>query len=137
MKGGLLPKADPQELGAHKPSEYLMRFAFGAGISLAAGLIGMKFGPIVGGVFLGFPAILPASLTLIEKKAGRQQAAIDSEGAILGAIPMVAFAFAVALSVTAWGVVTALVVALVGWLVVATGLYAVAVGVLGREPAPP
>jgi len=78
-----------------------------------------------------------ASLTFIEKKNGTQQAAIDSEGAILGAIAMVAFAFAVALSVTSWGVVTALVVALAGWLVVATGLYAVAVGVLGREPAPP
>jgi uncharacterized membrane protein len=78
-----------------------------------------------------------ASLTFIEKKDGTQQAAIYSEGAILGAIAMVAFAFAVALSVTSWGVVTALVVALAGWLVVATGLYAVAVGVLGREPAPP
>jgi hypothetical protein len=100
MSGDLIPKADPKEIGGHKPSEYLLRFAFGAGISVAAGLIGMKFGPVVGGIFLGFPAILPASLTLIEKKDGRQQAAIDSEGAILGAIAMVAFAFAVALSVT-------------------------------------
>jgi Protein of unknown function (DUF3147) len=137
MTDDLLPTAKPKEIGDHKPSEYLMRFAFGAGISLAAGLIGMKFGPVVGGVFLGFPAILPASLTLIEKKAGRQQAAIDSEGAILGAIAMVAFAFAIAMWVTSWGVVTAVLVALAGWLVVATGLYALAVGVLGREPAPP
>jgi uncharacterized protein DUF3147 len=137
MNSDLIPKADPQEIRGHKPADYLMRFAFGAGISLAAGLIGMKFGPVVGGIFLGFPAILPASLTLIEKKSGRQQASIDSEGAILGAIAMVGFAFAIALSVTSWGVVTALVVALVGWLVLATGLYALAVGVLGREPAPP
>lgn len=137
MNDRLIPKLTPEEVGKHKPADYLMRFAFGAAISLAAGLIGMKFGPVVGGVFLGFPAILPASLTLIEKKDGKQQAAIDSEGAILGAIAMVAFAFAVALTVTSWGVVTALVVALVLWLVVAVALYTIVAGVFGREPAPP
>ena len=42
-----------------------MRFLFGAGISLVAGLAGMAFGSKIGGVLLGFPAILPASLTLI------------------------------------------------------------------------
>ena len=137
MSPDLLPKVDPQEVGKHKPSDYLVRFAFGAAISLAAGLIGMKFGPVVGGVFLGFPAILPASLTLIEKKDGKREAAIDSEGAVLGAIAMVAFAVAVAMTVASWGVITTLAVALVLWLVVAVGLYALAVGVLGREPAPP
>jgi hypothetical protein len=133
----LLPKVAPREIAKRKPTDYLMRFAFGAAISLAAGLIGMKLGPLVGGVFLGFPAILPASLTLIEKKAGKDQAAIDSEGAILGAIALVAFAFVVALTVASWGVVTTLLVALLAWLGVAIGLYALAVGVLGREPPPP
>ena len=132
-----MPKVSPEEVGRHKPTEYLIRFAFGAAISLAAGLVGLKFGPLVGGIFLGFPAILPASLTLIEKQAGRDQAAIDSEGAILGAVALVAFAFLVALTVTSWGVVTTLLVALVVWLTVAIALYALAVGVFGREPSPP
>ena len=132
-----MPKVNPDEVGKHKPTDYVIRFAFGAAISLAAGLIGMKFGPVVGGLFLGFPAILPASLTLIEKKDGKREAAIDSEGAVLGAIAMVAFAFAVALTVASWGVITTLAIALVLWLAVAVALYAVAVGVLGREPAPP
>jgi hypothetical protein len=133
----LVPTVAPREVAKRKPTDYLVRFAFGAAISLAAGLIGMKFGPLVGGVFLGFPAILPASLTLIEKKSGKDQAAIDSEGAILGAIALVAFAFVVALTVASWGVVTTLLVALLAWLGVAIGLYALAVGVLGREPSPP
>ena len=132
-----MPKMTPAEVAKHRPSDYLTRFAFGAAISLAAGLIGMKFGPVVGGIFLGFPATLPASLTLIEKKEGRRQAAIDSEGAILGAIAMVTFAFVVAIWVAPWGVVTTLVVALAAWLAVATGLYTLVAGVLGREPTPP
>ena len=137
MSNDLVPKVSPDDIRKHKPSDYAVRFAFGAAISLAAGLIGMKFGPVVGGIFLAFPAILPASLTLIEKKDGRQEAAIDSEGAVLGAIALVAFAFVIALTVTSWGVVTALVVGLAVWLAVAIALYVMAAGVFGREPSPP
>jgi hypothetical protein len=137
MNPDLLPKVAPAGVAKQRPSAYLTRFLFGAGISLAAGWIGMRFGPVVGGIFLGFPAILPASLTLIEKKEGREQAAIDSEGAVLGAIAMVAFALVAALWVTQLGVVTTLVVALVVWLVVAAVLYVLVAGVLGREPSPP
>ena len=97
----------------------------------------MKFGPVVGGVLLGFPAILPASLTLIEKKEGKEQASIDSLGAILGALAMVAYAVAVVLVVSRFGVVLSLVVALVVWLVVAFALYALVAAVYKREPAPP
>jgi hypothetical protein len=137
MSAGLVPSVDPGEIARHKPAEYLMRFAFGAAISLGAALIGMKFGPVVGGVFLGFPAILPASLTLIEKKEGRQQAAIDSEGAVLGAVAMVVFAVVVTVWVTSWGVVVTLLVALAVWLGVAAVLYVAAATVLRREPNPP
>ena len=133
----LIPQVKPEEVTKHKPADYLMRFAFGAAISLAAGVIGMKFGPVVGGIFLGFPAILPASLTLIEKKEGRQEAAIDSEGAVLGAIALVAFAFTIALTVTSWGVVTALIAGLAVWVLVAIVLYVMAAGAFGREPSPP
>jgi hypothetical protein len=133
----LIPEVEPGEVATRKPRDYLVRFVFGAVISLAAGLIGMKFGPVVGGVFLGFPAILPASLTLIEEKEGREEASIDSLGAALGAVAMVAFAVLVVLVTTRWGVVVTLVTALAVWLVVAFALYALVASVYKREPSPP
>jgi uncharacterized protein DUF3147 len=133
----LVPEIKPGSLAKQKPTAYVLRFAFGAGISLVAGLIGMKFGPVVGGVLLGFPAILPASLTLIAKKEGTEEAAIDSLGAILGAVAMIAFAIVVTLWVTRWGVVASLAIGLIVWLVVAATLYALVAAVYRREPAPP
>ena len=118
-------------------SKYLVRFAFGAAISLVAGLLGMAFGPKLGGLFLGFPAILPASLTLIEKKAGRHEAAIDTEGATLGAIAMILFAVLVSLTVAPWGVVLSLAVSLAVWTMVAIGLYTLVMAVFHRQPEPP
>jgi hypothetical protein len=137
VKKRAIPKFNPDELGAHRLRDYVIRFCFGAGITLVAGLIGMKFGPKLGGVFLAFPAILPASLTLIEQKEGRERAAIDSIGAVLGAIAMIAFAVVVSLSVVKLGTVVALGIALVIWLMVAVALYALVEAIFGREPAPP
>ena len=137
MSAGLIPGIDPGEVGTHRVRDYLIRFCFGAGISLVAGVIGMKFGPVLGGVWLGFPAILPASLTLIEKKEGKEAASVDSIGAILGAIAMIAFAIAVSLAATRWGVVPGLVAALAVWLVVAVGLYGLVATLYGREPSAP
>ena len=118
-------------------SKYAVRFAFGAGISLVAALIGMKFGPVVGGIFLGFPAVLPASLTLIEKREGKEEASIDSLGAVLGSVAMVAFAAIVVLTVARWGVVPSLSAALLAWLAIAAGLYFAVARVYRREPSPP
>ncbi len=132
-----MPEVKPSEITQRKPTDYVVRFMFGAAISLLAGLIGMRFGPVVGGLCLGFPAILPASLTLIEKKEGKEEAAIDSLGAILGAVAMVAFAVAVRMWVIGWGVVATVVVALVVWVAVAAGLYGLVAAVYRREPAPP
>jgi len=137
MSAGLIPGIDPGEVGTHRVQDYLIRFCFGAGISLVAGVIGMKFGPVLGGVWLGFPAILPASLTLIEKKEGKEAASVDSIGAILGAIAMIAFAIVVSLAATRWAVVPGLVAALAVWLVVAVGLYGLVATVYGREPSAP
>src|SRR5205814_9032945 len=78
---GMVPVVDPMGVASREPSDYLTRFVFGGGISLVAGVIGMAFGGVVGGVLLGFPGILPASLTLIEKKEGKEEASVDSIGA--------------------------------------------------------
>jgi hypothetical protein len=132
-----MPRFNPGEIGAHRVRDYVIRFLFGAAISLVAGLIGMKFGPKLGGVFLGFPAILPASLTLIEKKDGKEQASVDSIGAALGATGMIAFALIVSVTVIPWGVLPSLAVSLVVWLMVALGLYALVELVYGRQPHAP
>jgi Protein of unknown function (DUF3147) len=137
VKTSLYPRVDPGKLGNHRFGDYAMRFLFGAGISLVAGLAAMAFGPKIGGVLLGFPAILPASLTLIQKKEGKEEAAVDSIGAILGAIAMIAFAVVVSISVVRLGVVSSLLIALLVWAAVAVALYFLVALTFEREPAPP
>lgn len=93
-------------LRSTKPHEYLLRFLFGGAATVLAGVIAGKFGPAMGGLFLAFPAILPASATLVEThekeqkkragldgdKRGRMAASVDAFGASLGGIGLIAFA---------------------------------------------
>ena len=44
-----------------KWSEYVTRFIFGGLVTLLAGVIADHYGPNIGGLFLAFPAIFPAS----------------------------------------------------------------------------
>jgi hypothetical protein len=60
-------KVYPSALGQTKWYEYAIRFLFGGMITAVAGMIAKQFGPGIGGLFLAFPAIFPASATLIEK----------------------------------------------------------------------
>src|SRR5207237_10796090 len=69
--------ADPSDLSKVRPGELAVRFGFGAAISLVAGVISLAFGATAGGMFLAFAAILPASLTLINKKDGQEAAIHD------------------------------------------------------------
>lgn len=106
-------KIDPSGLKQAKWHEYALRFLAGGTITVVAGLIVRKWGPGIGGLFLAFPAIFPASATLIEKherekkqkkglhgeERGTDVAAVDALGAALGSIGLVAFAG------TAWGVI--------------------------------
>ena len=86
-----------------KPHEYAIRFFFGGLVTAAAGFIAMRYGPVIGGLFLAFPA----SATLIEShekqakqragydgtKRGRIAAGIDATGTFLGALALLLFAF--------------------------------------------
>lgn len=101
-----------------------LRFAFGAGVALLAGLVGMRFGPRVGGLFLAFPAVLPAALTLIEKKEGPATTDIDAVGAILGSVAMVAFAVLAAVLMARVGAPPAVAAAGAAWVIVALALFA-------------
>jgi hypothetical protein len=100
---------DLSALKRTKWSEYTVRFMFGGAITVIAGLLAKHYGPVVGGLFLAFPAIFPSSATLVEshqveKKRnaglsgtirGRQAAALDAAGAALGSIGLMCFAFVV------------------------------------------
>lgn len=113
-----------------------VRFAFGAGIAAAAGIVGLLWGNKVGGILLGFPAILPASLTLIEKKDGRHEAQVDATGAVLGSFALILFAVVSAWSLTRMPAPAALVLAASAWLAVGFGLYVFSVRLPRRRKNP-
>ncbi|WP_157518066.1 DUF3147 family protein [Herbidospora mongoliensis] len=101
-----------------------LRFAFGATISVIAGLVGNHWGPVAGGVFLAFPALLAATLTLIDKKDQRSRpAAHDAKSVALGAAGMIGIAgcvWGLAVTLPAWLV---LLIAIAAWAVLADVLY--------------
>lgn len=108
------------------PRDLAIRFAFGAGISTVAGVIGIIFGSRVGGILLAFPAILPATLTLLEKEDTERRAMGDDVGSILGAVALVAFALVAWTLFSKVGTPLSLVAACAAWFVVAAGLYLIA-----------
>jgi hypothetical protein len=99
-------KIDSSGLKQTKWHEYMLRFVAGGVITVIAGAVARKWGPGVGGLFLAFPAIFPASATLIEKherqkkqkkglrgeERGTDAAAIDALGAAMGSVGLMAFA---------------------------------------------
>ncbi len=90
-------------------SEAALRFLFGGAMTAAAGMLAKRFGPVVGGLFLAFPAIFPASATLVEKHEkqekesrglhgalrGRHAAGADAAGTVMGSAGLLLFALVV------------------------------------------
>jgi uncharacterized membrane protein (GlpM family) len=113
----------PRELARTKPRDWLVRFAFGAGVSALAGAVSTEAGPRLGGLFLAFPAVILASLTLIGEREGLRQARDDAHGAVFGTIGMIAFAASAAFLLGRWPTWVALVVATADWAVVGLGSY--------------
>jgi hypothetical protein len=130
-----------------KPHEWIIRFVFGGAVCVAAGLIAEHYGPVVGGLFLAFPAIFPAGASLVEAhekqhkaragydgtNRGREVAAIDAYGAAIGCIALACFAlvFWMWLPRTSPWVVFPL--ASLVWLTVAVGLWLTRKGVFRRR----
>jgi hypothetical protein len=95
---------DPGPLKESHFSGHAFRFAVGGAITVATGLVAKAFGPVVGGLFLALPAILPAGIALLarlqNRKAGpgargdraRRATVIEATGASAGALGLVAFA---------------------------------------------
>lgn len=105
--------------------DVLVRFGFGAGVSLVAAVVSALFGPYVGGVFLAFPAILLASVTLVAEEEGLRRARDDARGAALGTLGLLAFAVVVTVLVRRLSAWPALVAATAAWAVVSSAAYAI------------
>jgi succinate-acetate transporter protein len=109
--------------------EYALRFLFGGAITVITGILASHYGPVFGGLFLAFPAIFPASATLVEKHErekkqragiantirGREAAALDARGAAIGSIGLIGFAFTVWKLAPIWNGAVTLFAALVVW----------------------
>jgi hypothetical protein len=123
---------DFSNLRRTKFHEYAIRFALGGAVTVATGLIAHQFGPIAGGLFLAFPAIFPASATLVETheiqrkrshglsgtRRGRRSAALDAIGAALGRFGLIAFAVVVWQMIPDFRTATVLLLASLAWLLV-------------------
>ncbi len=130
-------RVDSSALGEAKWHQYATRFVLGGLITAAAGIIAKYYGPAIGGLFLAFPAILPASATLIERNErerkeekgmigsvrGRQAASVDAAGAAIGSLGLLAFAlmlWQLLVGHRAWVILLG---AMASWLAVSTSLW--------------
>jgi hypothetical protein len=121
---------DISALKTTKWYEYALRFLFGGAITVVTGVLASHYGPVFGGLFLAFPAIFPASATLVEKherekkrragiaktNRGRKAAALDARGAAIGSIGLIGFAVIAWRLTPLWHGALALLAALVLWM---------------------
>ena len=135
----MIVRFDSSTLRETRWYEYALRFAFGGVITAAAGLVARKFGPAVGGLFLAFPAIFPATATLIEKherekkkrkglngsRRGQDAAALDAVGAAMGSLGLVFFAALVWTLFPHYATGLVLTGATVAWLAASAGIWSI------------
>jgi hypothetical protein len=121
---------------AHWP-QFAVRFVLGGAVTLGTGLVANHWGPVIGGLFLSFPTIFPASATLIERsetakkrragidcrRRGRKAAALDAAGAVFGGCGLVCFGCVACLALPRYSTPLALVLSGIVWLVVSVALW--------------
>jgi hypothetical protein len=131
-------RADLSALRRTQWYEYAIRFVLGGVIAASTGMIAKKFGPEIGGLFLAFPAIFPATATLIEShekqkkqrkglngtKRGRLAAGVDAAGAAMGAGGLLVFALIVWKLLPGRSGSMVLAAATIAWAVVAIFIWA-------------
>jgi Protein of unknown function (DUF3147) len=120
-----------------KLREFVVRFLFGGLCTVAAGLIAKRFGPVIGGLFLAFPAIFPAGASLLEShekrkmtksgfdgtKQGREAASVDSAGASIGCIGLIAFAVTLTVELQKHNAYLIVTLATLFWLVISVAFW--------------
>jgi hypothetical protein len=102
----MVVKFNPFALRRTKWYEVVLRIIFGGLATVGTGLIAKAYGPVLGGLFLAFPAIFPATATLVEKherekksKAkingidrARSAVALEARGTAMGSFGLAVFA---------------------------------------------
>lgn len=120
-----------------KPHELLLRFVFGGLATVLAGLVAKRFGPGIGGLFLAFPAIFPASATLLEahekkrkqkmgydgSRRGRIAASIDASGTALGCLGLAGFALVLWQALPKYNSVLVIGGGVVAWILISTAFW--------------
>jgi Protein of unknown function (DUF3147) len=119
------PSLDPSKIAKARGRELLYRFLAGALTSIVAGAATLAFGARFGGILLAFPAILAASLTLIERQEDSVDAREDARGAVVGGIGLVVFAAVATITLGRTAGALALLLAAISWLVTVLLSYAV------------
>jgi hypothetical protein len=105
--------------------EYAIRFVFGGLVTVSAGLVAAQWGPVAGGLFLAFPSILPASLTLVARHSRLTRAAgANGVGAAHGSLGLLAFALSVWILADRLMAVLVLLLASLAWAGVAFATWA-------------
>jgi len=125
---------------------HLIRFVLGGTVTVVTGLVAKGTGPIVGGLFLAFPAIFPIGLAMIEKlqneqvgataKGHRARRAVIAEaaGASAGSVGLVGFATAAWLAARTGRTAVALGSAVLVWSLVAFASWSVRRVLVERTP---
>ena len=133
----MIVQVEPSSLRQTKWHEYAIRFLFGGLITAIVGELAKHFGPGVGGLFLAFPSIFPATLTLAskhekEKKArqgmpgedrGKEAASAEAAGTSIGSIGLLAFALVVWFEITRHSSSLVLLLATGAWVVGSMALW--------------
>lgn len=132
--------------------EYLVRFVFGGLVTMAAGLVADHCGPVMGGLFLAFPSIFPACVTLVQvheeedekedgkrssvrKRMARQAAGATAMGTTLGGAGLFCFALVLWLSATRLSPWLLLGLAMLVWVIVNTLVLWLGQGLIARFAA--
>ena len=125
LRPDVTPSLELGKLAKVKPREHLIRFAMGATVSVVAGLMAKLVSARFAGAFLAFPAILPASLTLIQDTEGTRDADRNAIGAVLGGLSLAVFATVAEVGFGRLPAAAVLVLSLVAWIAASGLLYAV------------
>jgi hypothetical protein len=124
---------DFEKLKMTTPGEYISRFLLGGAVTVLATLIAGHYGPVIGGLFLAFPGILPPGLTLTQKhvemkkarsgssgtRFGRSEASVEAAGASAGSLGLIVFGLAIWKSLATHTLLPSLLLATTAWFIVA------------------
>jgi hypothetical protein len=133
----MIPVVDVSSLKHTHWRQFAVRFVLGGAVTLGTGLVAYHWGPVIGGLFLTFPSIFPASATLIEqhqtekkrragidcRRRGRKAAALDAAGAVFGGWGLAVFGATAWLALPRYPAAVALLLAGALWLVVSVSLW--------------